>query len=242
VQQLAADFDAYRGRLHDFIKREQLFTGDISHELRTPLAVITGAIELLLADSALDQQNRARAARIGRAVAEMNEMTGALLALAREQDGASPPPPACDAALVIGELVERYRALFHAKPVELLLEVAGAPPIHADRTVLAMVVGNLLRNALSFTSEGQIKVRIEDDAIAVYDSGSGIGDIDTTALFRPYVRGPDSDGAGLGLSLVQRLCERHGWQVTLANLADGGALARLEFVRKGHATPSGEAS
>ena len=84
VQQLAADFDDYHRRLHDFIERERLFTGDVSHELRTPLAVISGAVELLLADRSLDERNRARAARIGRAVAEMSEMTGALLALARE--------------------------------------------------------------------------------------------------------------------------------------------------------------
>jgi len=240
VQQLAGDFDTYRARLHEFIERERLFTGDVSHELRTPLAVIAGAAELLLADPTLDDNGRARVARIGRAVAEMGEMTGALLALAREQDGATGSPPRCDVPAVVAELVERYRALFRSKPVELQLEVAGQPQVHADRAVLAMVVGNLLRNALSFTSAGRILVRIEVDAISVCDSGTGIGDVDVAALFRPYVRGQDSSGAGLGLSLVQRLCERHGWRVTLANLAEGGTLARLAFAPP--AAPVTEAS
>jgi len=234
VQQLAADFDAYRARLHEFVERERLFTGDVSHELRTPLAVIGGAAELLLADPGLDAGNRSRAARIGRAVAEMTEMTGALLALAREQDNATVPYPACDVEAVISELVERYNALSQGKPVELQLEVSGRPQVHADRTVLAMVVGNLLRNALSFTSEGRIRVCIEADAVAVYDSGSGIGDVDVSVLFQPYIRGPGSGGAGLGLSLVRRLCERQGWRVTLANLPHGGTLARLEFEAPAH--------
>jgi len=234
VQQLAADFDAYRARLHDFIERERLFTGDVSHELRTPLAVIGGAAELLLADPSLDDGSRARAARIGRAVTEMSEMTGALLALAREQDAAIVHSPACDVEAVITELVERYSALSQGKPVELQLEVAGRPQIHADRAVLAMVVGNLLRNALSFTREGRIRVRIEADAVAVYDNGVGIGDVDVSVLFQPYIRGPGSGGAGLGLSLVRRLCERYGWRVTLANLPDGGTLARLEFGSPAH--------
>jgi len=236
VQQLAADLDAYRARLHEFIERERLFTGDVSHELRTPLTVISGAAELMLADTTLDEDSRARASRIGRAVAEMSEMTGALLALAREQDSASAPSPSCDVPETIAELIERYRALSRGKPVELQLEVVGRPQVHADRAVLAMVVGNLLRNALSFTSEGQIRVQVEADAIAVHDTGVGIGDVDVSTLFQPYVRGPASDGAGLGLSLVQRLCERHGWRVTLANLPGGGTLARLELGSSAHAT------
>ena len=155
-------------------------------------------------------------------------------ALAREQDNATVPYPACDVEVVISELVERYNALSKGKPVELQLEVSGRPQVHADRTVLAMVVGNLLRNALSFTSEGRIRVCIEADAIAVYDSGIGIGDVDVSVLFQPYIRGPGSGGAGLGLSLVRRLCERQGWRVTLANLPHGGTLARLEFEAPTH--------
>ena len=229
IQQLAADFDAYLHRLHDFIERERLFTGDISHELRTPLAVISGASELLLSDETVDERNRARIARIGRAVAEMNEMTGALLALAREQDAVSAPSSACDVASLAAELVDRYRELFRTKPVELVLDIQAQPQIQAERAALSMVLGNLLRNALSFTSEGVVRVCVLPSAVEVHDTGKGIGDIDVARLFQPYVRGDDSHGAGLGLSLVQRLCERHDWRVTLANLPDGGTIARLEF-------------
>ncbi|MCB1784906.1 MAG: HAMP domain-containing histidine kinase [Chromatiaceae bacterium] len=232
VQQLAADFDDYLGRLHDFIERERLFTGDVSHELRTPLAVIAGASELLLDDHSLDERNQARVARIGRAVAEMSEMTGALLALAREQDTASAETPTCDVAAVVADLVERYRELFRFKPVALALTISGHPQLRVDRAVLSMVLGNLLRNALSFTSEGKVIVEVKSDAIEVRDTGTGIGDLDVSALFKPYVRGDASDGAGLGLSLVSRLCERHGWQVTLANIDTGGTAARLSFATR----------
>lgn len=229
VQKLAADIDDYLARLHAFIERERLFTGDVSHELRTPLAVIAGATELLYADETLDERNQARVARIGRAVAEMTEMIGALLALAREQETTSPGAASSDVPTVVNELADRYRALFRSKPVELVVEIVDRPKLQVDRAVLSMVLGNLLRNALSFTSAGQVTVRVEHDMIEVRDTGSGIDDVDVAALFQPYVRGADSEGAGLGLSLVQRLCERHGWQVSLANLPDGGTVARLVF-------------
>ncbi|MEJ2529954.1 MAG: HAMP domain-containing sensor histidine kinase [Gammaproteobacteria bacterium] len=229
VQHLAADFDSYLLRLHDFIERERLFTGDVSHELRTPLAVIQGATELLTADPNIDDTNRLRIARIDRAVAEMGEISGALLALAREQDSPEVNSGPCDAEDVAAELVSRYSQLLRGKPVELLLEVVSPPQVAADHAVLAMVLGNLLRNALTFTDSGEVKIRLEADAIEVTDTGQGLGSQDIQQLFRAYVRGAGSSGAGLGLSLVQRLCERQGWQVTLATQATGGTLARLDF-------------
>jgi signal transduction histidine kinase len=229
VQRLAADFDSYLARLHDFIERERLFTGDVSHELRTPLAIIKGATELLLADPHMDQKNQYRVARIGRAVAEMGEISGALLALAREQESPDSQPRECDVEAVASELVARYGELFRAKPIEVGLTAKARPRVKADRAVLAMVLGNLLRNALSFTDAGGVEVILESEGVRVEDTGQGIPVNDSDQLFRPYVRSSDSAGAGLGLSLVQRLCERQGWQVSLANRAEGGTVARLQF-------------
>ncbi len=229
VQQLAHDFDIYLQRLHDFIERERLFTGDVSHELRTPLAVIKGATELLLDDPGLDQRNQLRVARIGRAVAEMGEISGALLALAREQDGALVHPGRCDAVVVARELIERYQALFRGKELKLSLQVDAQPEVNADHAVLAMVLGNLLRNALNFTESGEVRVCLEAEAIRVEDTGQGIDEASVSRLFRPYVRGENSQGAGLGLSLVQRLCERQGWAVSLANRPSGGTVAELRL-------------
>ncbi len=227
VQQLAHDFDIYLQRLHDFIERERLFTGDVSHELRTPMAVIKGATELLLDDPDLDVRNQQRVARIGRAVAEMGEISGALLALAREQDGAPVHPGTCDAEAVARELIERYRSLLRGKDLKLTLQVDAKPQVSADHAVLAMVLGNLLRNALNFTESGEVRVRLDCDTIWVEDSGQGVDEATVPELFRPYVRGENSNGAGLGLSLVQRLCERQGWSVSLANRDEGGAVAAL---------------
>jgi len=232
VQYLAADFDSYLQRLHDFIERERLFTGDVSHELRTPLAVIQGATELLTADPNMDEKNRLRIARIDRAVAEMGEISGALLALAREQDTPTLHPGECDVLAVAEELIPRYSQLLRGKPVALTLEVVEPPKVAVDHAVLAMVLGNLLRNALTFTDTGEVKLRLKADAIEVEDTGQGLGTLDPQQLFRPYVRGVNSEGAGLGLSLVQRLCERQGWQVTLTAGPAGGTLARLDFMPK----------
>jgi signal transduction histidine kinase len=229
VQRLAADFDNYLLRLHDFIERERLFTGDVSHELRTPLAVIQGATDLLMADPDIDRKNRLRIARIDRAVAEMGEISGALLALAREQEAPAVEGGGCDVETVVEELVSRHRQLLRDKPVTLTVEVIERPTVCAEHAVLAMVIGNLLRNALTFTDSGEVRIRLESEAVQVEDTGQGLQTTEIRQLFRPYVRGGDSKGAGLGLSLVKRLCKRQGWHVTLASRPGGGTLARLAF-------------
>ena len=228
---LAADFDNYLLRLHDFIERERLFTGDVSHELRTPLAVIQGATDLLMADPDLDRKNRLRIARIDRAVAEMGEISGALLALAREQDAPAEDAGDCDVVAVVEELVSRHRQLLHDKPVTLNVSVIEPPKVAADHAVLAMTIGNLLRNALTFTDSGEVRITLESGAVQVEDTGQGLQVPEIKKLFRPYVRGGDSKGAGLGLSLVHRLCKRQGWRITLANRPGGGTVARLIFLQ-----------
>lgn len=160
VRRLAQDFDIYLQRLHDFIERERLFTGDVSHELRTPLAVINGATELLLSDKTLDPRIQKRVLRIARASNSMEEISVALLALAREKGDASSRSIECDVEIVAREVIEHYQALFQHKAVEILLDVKSPLKLHADHAVLSMVLGNLLRNALNFTEQGQVVIKI----------------------------------------------------------------------------------
>ncbi len=230
VRRLAEDFDIYLQRLHDFIERERLFTGDVSHELRTPLAVINGATELLLSDETLDSRIRKRVLRIARATNSMEEITAGLLALAREKGDASSRSIECDVETVAREVIEHYQALFQHKSVDVILDVKAPLKVHVDHAILSMVLGNLLRNALSFTEQGQVKVKIDKNTIQVEDNGPGFGTDNPEHLFQPYVRGNHSgSGAGLGLSLVWRLCELAGWKVSLSNRAEGGALIVLQL-------------
>ncbi|VAW69383.1 hypothetical protein MNBD_GAMMA09-2856 [hydrothermal vent metagenome] len=230
VRRLAEDFDVYLQRLHDFIERERLFTGDVSHELRTPLAIINGATELLLSDKTLDSRIQKRVLRIARATNSMEEITVALLALAREEGDASNRSIECDVETVAEEVIEHYQALFQHKAVDIVLDVKAPLKLHADHAILSMVLGNLLRNALSFTEQGQVVIKIDENTIQVEDTGPGLGTDNPEKLFQPYVQGNhNSSGAGLGLSLVWRLCELSDWTVKLSNAPEGGTRVVLQL-------------
>ena len=86
-----------------------------------------------------------------------------------------------------------------------------------NATFLLAVMGNLLRNALHYTDDGFITLTLQDDGFLVEDSGVGIPEEKREAMFEPFVRGNEQrgEGLGLGLSLVQRICENQSWSVSL---------------------------
>ncbi len=227
VRELAKAFDDYVARLQAFIERERNFTGDVSHELRTPLAVIGGACEVLLADPGIDGAARERVQRIARAVAEMVEITGALLILARERGEA--PAGTTDVAEVVDEVVERLRAIYRAKPIEVAIEIRDRPQVAAERVVLVMAVGNLVRNAFAYTEKGSIHIQLSCDWLEIADSGPGIAPTELARVFDRHYRGAGSSGAGIGLSLVRRICERYGWHLEFVSRPGQGTQIRLQF-------------
>jgi signal transduction histidine kinase len=225
VGELAVAFDATLGRLRQALTRERMFTSDVSHELRTPLMVLASSCELLLENSALDERARAQVERIARACEEMRDLVQTFLMLARTQrDDASMTP-----RLMVGQAAEHLLSLWR-KPIEskgLKLVVNTHEDVSQESynaTFLLAVMGNLLRNALHYTDEGFIALTLRSNGFLVEDSGVGIPEEKREAMFQPFVRGNEQrgEGLGLGLSLVQRICENQGWTVELSPMQPNG--------------------
>ena len=222
---IAAAFDDYMERLDRVLEREQAFTEDASHELRTPLAIIASAAELLLEEPALSQAGRERILRIRRATTQMQSLIEALLFLARgESDAAATQPCALDQ--IVREAVEIVATGAAVKSLQLNVEVepvvvAGAP------VMVACVVNNLLLNAVNFTQEGFIDVKLTQTELTVRDTGIGIPPKDLSRIFERRYRGAQSRGLGLGLYLVSRICQRLGWTIQSSSAEGSGTIFRI---------------
>jgi signal transduction histidine kinase len=238
VGQLAAALDDYADRLTELVRRDREFNADVSHELRTPLAVIRGATELLLGQPDLSDKAHMRLKRIERAAQQSADLTSALLMLSRNERGSGPT----DVRRVAEQIAEANRANLAAKPVELLVEGEESVLVDAPESVLAVAIGNLVGNACKYTASGEVRVRIAADCVQVDDTGPGITAEEAERLFERGYRGHSagtSKGAGIGLAIVQRLCELYGWRVTLAPREPVGARAVLEFRPSARRPPAG---
>ena len=118
-----------------------------------------------------------------------------------------------DAARVSGHVV--YRAV-----------------VDAPESAVTVALGNLIGNGVKYTAEGEVVVRLMRDAVEVRDSGPGLSEEDAANLFRRGYRGTyagPSQGGGIGLSIVRRLCDLYGWDVRVLPGPHGGVLATLTF-------------
>jgi signal transduction histidine kinase len=227
--ELRRTFDAYLYRLHAFVDRERAFTADVSHELRTPVAVIQGAVELLQDDPDLTERQRTRLARIERVAGDMAELIRALLLMAREENAEASAEVRCSAADVVRDCVERHRHLIGARNTRVRLEILADPSLPAEPTLLSIIVGNLVRNAFAHTEAGQVSIRLEAGRLNVSDTGVGIKSEEISRIFQRYHKGAASQGQGIGLSLVKRICDRYGWTISIESGEGQGTEASLVF-------------
>jgi signal transduction histidine kinase len=223
VGQLAASFDTTLGLLRRALMRERLFTSDVSHELRTPLMVLASSCELLLESPGLDERGRDRVRRMAAATEEMRGLvqTFLLLARSRQDDGGVTQSSVREVA---DALVEQWRPAIEAKGLRFEYRPQHAGNGHYNGPLLRSVMGNLLRNAWHYTEQGRIVLCLGEHGFLVEDSGVGIPAAEREAMFQPFVRGGSArgEGLGLGLSLVQRICESQGWSVELSDAEPSG--------------------
>jgi signal transduction histidine kinase len=226
VAVLVVALEAYANRLVGFVERERQFTRDASHELRTPLAVIRANLELLAASQASPEALR----RIEDTVGDMDALIETLLLLARSESR-----QLADDDLVVNDLVcnlvERLQPLAQRKNVDIRIEQRMLLALRAPETVLTMVLTNLIRNAINYTASGHVTIIIEAGYLVVQDTGPGMEPSQLQRLMQPFERGQAvaEGGHGLGLAIVQRLCERCRWKLEVASALGEGTSVRVAF-------------
>jgi signal transduction histidine kinase len=231
---LAAALHDFGSRLGRFVERERNFTRDASHELRTPLTVMRVATDMIVAEPGLSKMAQRALGRVQRANRDMEALVESFLILAREGDTGLPGEhfPISD---VVRDEVEKVQPMLAGKPVELRIEQDTDFELHAPSTVLAVMLGNLLRNAARYTDAGHVVVRIQPGRIEVEDTGIGMGVDELSRAFEPFYRGAGGQtggrevGQGIGLTIVKRLAERYGWPVYIESELGKGTRARIEF-------------
>jgi signal transduction histidine kinase len=216
-------------RTEAFVSREHQFTRDASHELRTPVTVIKGAVELLRKQlNPADESVWRPLYRIQRQVTNMENIIEALLWLSREELSIDSDQTYSVLPLVRDTIAEN-RECFADKSIDIKLIAEGEPVLNVPAPLFQIALANLIQNAVRYTSDGHITIYVHTDRVQVSDTGTGIDGSDLENITQPHVRGTGSNGFGLGLSIVKRLCDRLGWQLEIESEVDRGTTVQLIF-------------
>lgn len=218
-------------RVEQSIERERTFTREASHELRSPLTVIRMASDNLINRNDLEPNTLVLVERIQRAANDMEELTEVLLLLAREYESALTKEDVLVNEVVRGEL-NRCRVIYGSKDLELKMTETVELVTTASARAVAIVFGNLLRNACLYTTQGEVNVVVKEDSVLISDSGEGMTSQSVRDVFNSDYNPQNARGNGIGLSLVRRITDRFGWRISVESEPHKGTQIKVYLPAK----------
>jgi signal transduction histidine kinase len=235
--------------LHQANQAKSDFISLVTHELRIPMTSIRGYTDLLLGEIAgplggsqkefvnTIRRNLDRMAVLVRDLSDINRIESGRMKFEFSE---------FDVAELVEEIARDFRETIERRQQTLTLAPSPAPlVIYADRTRIAQVVTNLVSNANKYTPDGgtiHLRMQRKENVaeVAVIDDGIGIAAEDQARLFSQFFRSEDEEvraqsGWGLGLSIVKKLVEAQGGQVTFSStLGEGSTFTvRIPLVEGG---------
>ena len=236
-------------RLGSALALQRHFLADAAHELRTPITALKLQLQLLERANDAGQREAARN-ELRAGIERAQHLIEQLLQLSR----LAPETPALrrepvDLAALVRNTVSAFSARADERHIDLGAVVEGKPLVTADAQQLAILLNNLVDNALRHTPpRGRIDVGVSlrngKPCITVDDSGLGIPESERALVFDRFYRGqpPHSaaqthdradvvqpNGSGLGLAIVRAVAERHGAEVSLDESPQGGLHVTVQF-------------
>jgi len=232
LEEVTRAFNDTLGRLEKSIGEMRQFSTALAHELRTPLAALRGEIELALRatrDSGLQRSFASQIEDIDR----LTRLIDHVLTLARAESGQIPLKfVAIDLGELAASLVDQLEPVAHARSIELRCDPLPAVVALGDAGWLERLLLNLLDNAIKFTPEGGcVVVRVSRDGerarLDVADTGVGMTPEVAAHVFERFYQADPSrsgnGGAGLGLSLVKWIVDRHHGSITINSQPEHGS-------------------
>ena len=214
--------------LAELDRAKNVFFNNVSHEFRTPLTLMLGPLAALIGHHNLPEDAIESLRLIERNGLRLRKLVNSLLDFSRIEAGRV---EACfqptDLASLTRDLASVFRSAIEAAGLRLLVNCTELPePVFVDREMWEKVVLNLLSNALKFTFDGEIEVRLEPVGegvrLCVRDTGVGIAPEGLPHVFDRFhriagTRSRTHEGTGIGLALVKELVRLHGGSVDVTS-------------------------
>ena len=236
LQPVVTAFDGMLDRLEDSFTRLSQFSADLAHELRTPIGNMLGETQVALTRERSSEEYRSTIESAAAECERLSAIIDNLLFLARAESAEQQ----IERSLFNGRAALEKIAGFYQTAAEdrhVNIECSGEGQIFADPALFNRAVGNLIDNALRFTTDGgnigiSIRGTTEATEISVIDTGSGIGPEHLPHVFNRFYRADpsrSSAGTGLGLALVKSIVDLHGGSTTIRSKVPGGTTVTLGF-------------
>lgn len=208
------------------------FLANMSHEFRTPMNAILGYAQLLDGEPDLSEQHRASIKNIGQSGQHLLGLINDILDISKIEAGRE---VLTESDFDLSGLVQGLDSMFglrcQQKYLGWILDVDDGMLVRGDESKLRQILINLIGNAVKFTDEGEVALRVKKQAAGGYyfevsDTGPGIEEKRQDAIFEPFQQedaGMRQGGTGLGLAIARRHVEMMGGELKLASQIGQGS-------------------
>lgn len=258
-----AELDNYRQHLEELVEQrtfalsvakdaaeaanraKSIFLANMSHELRTPLNAILGFSSMMQKNAQLEQTERDKLGIINRSGEHLLSVINDVLEMAKIETGhIQLEDVPFDLGGMVSDATDMLSVRAKKKGLQLFIDQSSPFPrfIIGDEGRLRQILINLLGNAIKFTQQGSVTLRLgtKQNAIAhllveVEDTGPGISPEDQQRIFEPFVQLGEhaiNKGTGLGLTITRQFVQMMGGNLTLESTPGKGALFRVELPLK----------
>jgi PAS domain S-box-containing protein len=228
-------------------RSKSLFLANMSHELRTPLNAILGFAQIMARDSGISDIHREKLDIILKSGDHLLNLINNILDLAKIESGKTVlEPEDFDLGGLIEEVIQMLQIKAEAKGINLFLDQSSSFPryVNTDQVKLRQVIINVAGNAIKFTQQGHVSIRLSlltEEAqdyglhlfIEIEDTGSGIPAEDLDRIFSPFeqsVSRSETEGTGLGLAIAREYINMLGGSITVSSEVGKGTTFRFSIL------------
>ncbi|MFX1567961.1 MAG: sensor histidine kinase [Promethearchaeota archaeon] len=231
-------------KLKELDQLKSIFIASTSHELRTPLTSIIGFTRMMLKGwvGEINEEQEKQLKIILKSANNLHRLIDDVIDVTKIE--AEKLDIQKDRYNLVNELLklkEKFNIALEKKGLELLIDTPESLVIFNDKRRINQIIENLFRNAVKFTDEGKISIKIqklnETVEISVTDTGLGIREKDQEKLFKPFSRiiepGKFKEGTGLGLHLSKKLANQLGGDLFVESEFGKGSIFTLSLKLNG---------
>ncbi|GBF82170.1 CHASE domain-containing protein [Aphanothece sacrum] len=238
-------------QLQEAKQKKTELLGQMSHELRNPLNILLGFLEVFKREQTLTPEQQDNLAIMCRSGEYLRSLFNNILELSKLEIGnISLKATTFNLRDLINWVIEMFRLKATGKNLQIMIYIDPDVPqyIKTDDNKLRQILINLLDNAIKFTDQGSVTIRLASDNqdwnledntndwqpqqilfFAIEDTGRGIALENQVKIFEPFVREHERDGAGLGLAITEKLVNLMGGNIQVKSQLNKGTLIHFNI-------------
>jgi signal transduction histidine kinase len=199
---------------HDYRNLKE-FTENAAHELQTPLAIASAKLELLLQQDKLTQEQVDLINSSYEAIGYMSKLNKSLTLLSKIENKEFSNKTKINISSELKNTINSFSELIHLKDIELESNIKKDINLENDHTLIKMMLNNLLQNAVRHNYKGgKLKIELNRTNLIIENTGHELK-VPADQLFERFKKGIQSEkNTGLGLSIVQKICELSEYRIT----------------------------